>query len=145
MPEVHFAASVTQNVATGGLQLRQSASGSTTSTYTLSVVPLPADSIPYCADVIITVAIPVDAVVSYYAGELAFVTEYVDVKTTSDFGRLSFGKFLFKSPLGGLYIPSFRTKALNVENTEGEVVIESLRSSDNESPVAAKIETAGII
>lgn len=145
MPEIRFAAYVTENDATGGLKLEQSVPGNTTSTFTLSVAPLTKGTIPYCAIVNITVIIPVDATTPYYDDDLAFVTQFVDVKTTSNLSRLSFGKFSFESSLGGLYVPSLRTKALIVRYTEGDVVVESLRSYKNESPIVVNMQTNGAI
>jgi hypothetical protein len=145
MPEVYFSASVTQNDNTAGLQLNQNAPGSTISTFTLSVAPLPASPVPYCSFVNITVVIPVDATAPYYDGELEFVTEYMDVKTTTNIGQLSIAKFSFRSSLGDLYAPSLRTKTLNATFTEGTVTIDSLRPYDNESPITALIHTSGDI
>ncbi|KAG0251362.1 hypothetical protein BGZ95_006907, partial [Linnemannia exigua] len=88
-PEFHFAASVTQNDNTGGLQVDQNVPGSTTSTFTLSVAPSPVSPISYCAVVNITVVIPVDATAPFYDGELAFVTKSMDVKATGDLDKLS--------------------------------------------------------
>ncbi|KAG0374677.1 hypothetical protein BGX24_010097 [Mortierella sp. AD032] len=138
MPEVHFTASVTENDNAGGLQLNQNAPGSTTSTFTLSVAPILDSSIPFCAVVHITVIIPIDATAPYYDGELTFVAKHMDVKVTSDLGQLKIGKISFTSYLGSLYAPSLRIKELYI-HTEGSVIIESLRSYDNESPLLAWI------